>query len=224
MTHQQLSMLRTDSFNGSGCLHLNQVFGTRLPSYNIMIFYDSEFVRVMIEDLQNRGLYAGFWDCHDKQVKEADVVYSFLEALFQQEDCRRIKEFSLCDDDPPDCIGITEQGGRVAFEVTELVDESMIRRRIGERPMPMSKRWRADEIIGRLQAILDRKCRTQYARADFDSVILVIHTAEPSLDPYVCEAAMNAHKFIRRGQFDEAYLLFPLQPLSDQWPCFRLPF
>lgn len=179
--------------------------------------------------LQKKSRYAGHWEAQNKQVKELMVVDCLLFAIFQREGRNWMKTIEPCLNDPPDVLGITYKGVRMAFEVTELVEQSMIERRVkGE---ATGKDWNPDEVTSRLQSKLDEKGRRSFSKKDFDSVVLVIHTAEPGLRPGVFGPVINAHHFIRQGQIDEGYLIFPpgpprllYRPEPRICPYFRLPF
>lgn len=182
--------------------------------------------------LQKMERYAGYREALCKQDKEVLIVRDLLIAIHHCEN--RIWVTSIqpgpCANEPPDVVGATKEGGRVAFEVTELVDQTMIERRARDQatgktrkfqPKPRSqqlkcarnqatdKAWKPDEVISRLQSKINDKGLKSVSKKDFDSIVLVIHTAERELRPGVFGPAIAAHRFVRRGQFHEAYLIFP---------------
>lgn len=162
--------------------------------------------------LQKRQRYAGHWEALSKPEKEVLVVYDLLCAIHEQEGRAWTVEIKPgpCANEPPDVVGITNNGARVAFEVTELVDQTMIERRA--KGKAVGKDWNPDEVISRLQSKLDEKGLRRFSKKDFDSIVLVIHTAEPNLRPSKFGSIISSHRFIRQGQIDEAYLIFPPGP------------
>ena len=161
----------------------------------------------------------------DKQIKELGVVDCLLQAIREQEGRNWIKEIERGPNPnlPPDVIGITHENTRVAFEVTELVDQSNIDRSIQRHQMLKFQDWRPDEIIRRLEFILTDKGGIDFGE-DFASVILVIHTDELQISLDQCSQAIATHQFIRRRQIDEAYLILRPVPMSEICPHLRLSF
>jgi len=166
----------------------------------------------VMEYLKRKERHAGYWEGLSKPEKEWNVVKDLLLAIHHHEGRDWIKELipSPLTNVPPDVIGVTGEGIRVAFEVTELVDQSMIERR--KRGQAVGKDWTCGEVISRLQSKIDDKGRRSFSKKDFASVVLVIHTAERELRPSVFGPDISAHRFIRKGQIDEAYLIFPPGP------------
>lgn len=166
----------------------------------------------VMEYLKKKGRHAGYWEGMSKPEKELHVVNDLLLAIQQLEGRHLITKLipNPLTNDPPDVIGVTGEGSRIAFEVTELVDQSMIERRA--RGQAVGKDWTCGEVSSRLQSKIDDKGRRSFSKKDFGSVFLVIHTAERGLRPSVLGPAISAHRFIRKGQIDEAYLIFPPGP------------
>ena len=186
----------------------------------------------VLEILKKKTRHAGYWEALCKQDKEVLIVRDLLIAIHHCEN--RIWVTSIqpgpCAKESPDVVGATKEGGRVAFEVMELVDQTMVERRaraqaIGKarkfqldpRSQQLSragnqatdKAWKPDELIGWLQSKINDKELKIISKKDFKSIVLVIHTAERELRPGVFGPAIAAHRFVRRGQFHEAYLIFP---------------
>ncbi|MGA9777982.1 MAG: hypothetical protein ACLPRE_09180 [Limisphaerales bacterium] len=184
--------------------------------------------------LQKMERYAGYWESLNKQEKEIRVVCDLLTAIFQRDECAWIREIQEIRsgpvaNEPPDVVVTINGGSRMAFEVTELVEQSMIERH--KRGQATGKDWKPDEVIDRLQSKLDEKGKRSFSKADYNSVFLVIHTAERQLRPSAFGSVIAAHRFSRRGQINEAYLIFPpgpprllYQPEQRISPYIRLSF
>lgn len=185
---------------------------------------NAEEMEFLKKTMRKKSRYAGYWEELDKRDKEVAVVEDLLIAIYEREgrDWIKSKSIESSDNDPPDVIGITKVGARVAFEVTELVEESKIIE--NTRAQSKRKNWQTEEIISRLQSIIAEKGFRDYGRKSFGLVILVIHTAEKGIMPDRFGPAIIAHKFVRCGQIDEAYLIFKPRPMSTACSYFRLSF
>jgi hypothetical protein len=164
--------------------------------------------RLALEILRKRTRYAGHWEALKKQDKEIIVVFDLLAAIHQREKRRWIKriEPGLKSNEPPDVVGINQENKRVAFEVTELVEPSAIKSHKKVKPIRVD--WNSDEILKRLQSKIDGKGLRCFSK-EYESVVLVIHTAERHLRPDKFSPVIAAHRFVRRGQINEVYLIFP---------------
>lgn len=188
---------------------------------------DAEELEFLKKTMRKKSRHAGYWEEPDKRGKEVGVVEDLLIAICKREGRDWIKQKSVesspsSDRDAPDVIGETKTGVRVAFEVTELVDEKMIGEHI--KGQPESKDWQLDEIISRLQAIIAKKERVDYGGKIFGLIILVIHTAEKEITAHRYGSAIAAHQFAQQGQIDKAYLLFKPWPMSQTCSYSRLSF
>jgi hypothetical protein len=190
---------------------------------------DAEMWRMVLEASPKMRPYAGFWDWPDRQIKELGVVDCLLQAIREREGRDWIKEIEPGPSVylPPDVIGITKTGTRVAFEVTELVDESMCAMSIDQNIRCQSlnwHNWQPEEMINRLESRLAEKGLIDFGKGNFESIVLVIHADEPQISLDQCGPAIVARQFIRRGQINEAYLIFAPRPMSAIYPYFRLSF
>ena len=142
----------------------------------------------LLEILKKKTRHAGYWEALCKQDKEVLIVRDLLIAIHHCENrvwVTSIQPGPVCEG-TADVVGATKEGGRVAFEVTELVDQTMIERR-ARGQAATCKDWKPDELISRLQFKIDDKGLKSISKNDFDSIVLVIHTAERGLRPrYSC--------------------------------------
>jgi hypothetical protein len=192
---------------------------------NNMKAEDVEIWKSVLEVQKKMRPYAPFFNWPDKQIKELGVVDCLLQAIREQEGRNWIKETEPGPDVnlPPDVIGITHENTRVAFEVTELIDQSNIDKSIKRQTLKFQD-WQPDEIINRLELILADKGLIDFGKGSFASVVLVIHTDELQISLDQCRRAIAIHQFVQREQIDEAYLIFRPVPMGETCPYFRLSF
>jgi hypothetical protein len=189
----------------------------------------AEIWKTILEAQKKMRPYAPFFNWPDKQIKELGVVDCLLQAIREQEGREWIKEIEPGPDVnlPPDVVGITHENARVAFEVTELVDESMCARSIDENfqhPPLNWHDWQPEEVINRLESRIAEKGLIDFGKGNYESVVLVVHCDEPQISLDQCGSAIVAHQFIRREQINETYLIFRSRPMSTIYPYFRLSF
>jgi len=194
---------------------------------NTIEFGSEELKRKIIAviDSKNKRMYASFWESPKKPVKERGIVCDFVRAVEIENGSPWIKTVKAHPNDPPDCEGITFSGELIAFEVTELVDGSVIRRnKAGGR---FYREWRGPELITTLHARLLRKDRI-FSKKDqgqlkhYAKIVLVIHTDEPQLRHGDCAEMLRQHTFDRCNKLTEAYLLFSYCPGQPGYPYLRL--
>lgn len=133
--------------------------------------------------------------------------------------------------DPPDCEAVDAAGRRVAIEVTELVDEDLLRRysaakREG-RAMPFEwADWSAERFALQLAHLLAKKDvrfpklkGTPYP----GGYQVVLFTDEPALSTSVVEAYMRRLDPMACAHVTAAYLLLSYDPAVQRCPFFVLP-
>lgn len=125
--------------------------------------------------------------------------------------------------DPPDCLAITNGGARVAVEVTELVDEDMVR--TAQRLPGRFRDWAPRDVIAKLQQIIDNKDLKCGGLAHYDRVLLLVHTDEVFIHGYSGDAvrdAVGAHVFRAPRHIHEVVLLVSYDPRVQTYPFTRL--
>ena len=161
-----------------------------------------EKIRTVMRDRQR---YAGHREGGPKYVKERSIVCEFLHAQEARGECCsiRIVEANPVRNATPDCFGTNIQGGVVAYEVTELVDEETITRNLpkipGQPVLYTIKEWQPDELIEAVQAILKRKDSRDFKGAVFEKIVLLIHTSEPALEDGNFTNLLTDHAFSSRA-------------------------
>ena len=98
--------------------------------------------------------HAPFFSWYDrspagKGLAETGVVAALLEAMAES-GIREFRNAQPSGEQWPDCWAETEDGTRIPFEVSELVDQSAL-------PAGQPKRWSIQQIREHLQAIILRK-------------------------------------------------------------------
>src|SRR5260221_6730784 len=172
---------------------------------------ENTFLEKVRDTQEQRLRYAGCWEGGKKPVKERAIVCDFLRSQEAQDGQERIfaVRANPSIDVAPDCFGITKTG-IIGYEVTELVDEETIirnlRRKDGGRVIYKLKEWQPDEVTRKVQAILRQKDSRDFKGADFEQIVLIIHTGELGLRPGDFSNLLLSHKFSRCDKINEYYL------------------
>ena len=151
------------------------------------------------------------------------------------------------DDDPPDCVIRDSRGKQIGVEVTEFVDQDVVKicqqakaemakiekaeteKAKIEKALSEYRDWTAVEVREKVEQILRDKDEKAYDRRLYRKIVLVIYTDEivlrsPELFP------MLAGAFPRSKNIAEAYFICSYEPpptLSDDekpYPYVRLKF
>jgi len=150
--------------------------------------------------------YASLWDWPDKRIKERGIVCDLLESILRVSGRREIKKVHSSEVDPPDCIGTAVNGGFVAFEVTELVDQKTVE--LNKTGKSVFKQWSPDELTTKLQEKIATKDLKEFHGGPFSKVVLVIHTDEPLLSHADCEKILRGKKFGPCKKITDIYIIF----------------
>ena len=183
-------------------------------------FVNGEILQMLWDAVERTKGYASFWDWPEKSIKERGVVRELLGAIRAEEGQHGIRTLNANKFDPPDCIGISLQGERVGFEVTELVDQATVER--NRRGYPEWKEWTPEELLAKVGCLLVGKDGKRLQGGPFDRYVVVIHTDEPLLQYEECAAILRGRKFGPFQQIDEAFFLFAPEPGRDSYPFLRL--
>ncbi len=182
--------------------------------------WESEIIDAIRDARTKRKGYASFFDWPDKPVKEHGVVCDLLESIEAEGGHHGILKLRSHQPDPPDCVGTAASGERIAFEVTELVDQDTIKRnRRGEN---VWKEWTQDELLLKIEGIVRRKDSKTLHGGPYSKVVLVIHTDEPLLRQMPLGEILRDQKLFPCQKITDAYLLLSYQPGRESYPFFRL--
>lgn len=191
---------------------------------------DWERIEELIQyNLQNRRPHASFFEWKNpdnpnlgKKVKERGIVCDLIKSL-EKDAGQTLFKAVRYGDDPPDSIAIGTQGDLVGFEVTELVDEQILKARcLGIRK---DKEWKDGELTAKIVEILQKKSQ-KLAASPCTKNILVIHTDESELrgEFMKYEQEISKHVFQEVPFIDGAFILFSYFPGRETYPYLQLNF
>jgi len=185
---------------------------------------DKAVAEALDKELKRRRKYAAFFDFSDKKAKERGVVTTLLESMERKGAAVFRGPVQSVDekDQWPDCRAVDVEGRNVAFEVTELVSQEAIEanQHVGDKWC-----WWSDaDVVGRLEKILQEKDQCSFHGNSFASVVLVIHTDEPTLEPDKIDSLLKGHIFPKLRNIEEVYLLMSYSPKlgGGYYPYFKL--
>jgi hypothetical protein len=147
-----------------------------------------------------------------KKIKEWDVVEELLRSMHADGDNRYRSPVKSVAKDPPDCEIRDNAGGRVGVEVTEFVDQDVVK--MCQQGENVYREWSDEKVREKVAEILKSKdAKAQRWRGLYGKAILVIHIAEefvlqsPELFPI-----LDASHFPGPKNIDEAYLICSYEP------------
>jgi len=183
----------------------------------------------LLKGLQAQRRYEGAFNWSDKRVKEHRGVRTLLEAMAAEGDTR------FCNPrpsavDPPDCVVDGPNGGFVGIEVTELVDEEVVRanEQAQEREDREIRLWRMGDVWARVAEIVKAKDSKPFSGAPYSMRLLLIQCDEPHItSPDFDVQQIGVMPVCTTSQIDEAYLLLSYHPDpgrgGGRYPYVRLP-
>jgi hypothetical protein len=161
-----------------------------------------------------------FWDWQDKSEKERGVALQILlDAKFD------VAEFRSRQDDPPDYEGLLDAQWS-AVEVTQLMHEKARAQSMKamKQQQEQSERyylWGRDDLLRKIQKLIDVKDRKQYKGGPYQRFVLVIYTDEFILDGATMLQFLDGATFRTRLMTDVVVGL-SYEPSSGTYPTFRL--
>jgi len=179
-----------------------------------------DWAQLADEAKANERPHAGYfsWETN-REVAEEGVLSEFVNCLTQQ----KALFFSNArhrgvNNDPPDCEADDDAGGRIAIEITELVDAASIKAaRIGKHYD--WKDWKPT-LVTALEKIIRKKDRPSSLRSGpYTQYVLVIHTDEPWLIVEDARRILAEHTFPPTNLVTRAYLLMSYDPIEKQLHC-----
>lgn len=155
--------------------------------------------------------HAGFFDWPNKEIKELGVIKDLVESVGGELARLAIRPGRP---DPPDAVGEREDGGLVAIEVTELVDQQVLAQNIrseresaGMAP-PEHRAWDKPGLIAAIGGRLTAKDGVNLQGGPFQDYLVVLHTDEAMLSHSDASEWVGNQTFIGMKQIKDAYLLF----------------
>ena len=179
-----------------------------------------DWAKLADETKANVRPHAGYfsWETN-RGVAEEGVLSEFERCLKQQNalffsDARH----RGANNDPPDCEAEDNAGGRVAIEITELVDAASIKAaRIGTH-LDWTN-WKPI-LVTEIEKIIQRKDKPSILKGGpYAQYVLVIHTDEPWLIVEDARQLLADHTFPPTGLITRAYLLMSYDPIEQQLHC-----
>lgn len=163
--------------------------------------------------------YASFFEWPDKARKELGVVEELVKAL------NRDKSFVLgapesFSPDPPDCICTNSAGGKVAFEVVEVVCQDAAR--LNAQGVDVFRNWAPGELTTHVARLLAEKDSKTFHGGPFASIAVCMFTDEPLLTIDRLEIELASKLFGPYKQLDRAYLVVSYDPTSKTYPVIEL--
>ncbi len=167
--------------------------------------------------------HASYFNWHDRQQKEKDIVQYFLE---HQGEAHFFTEFEMTPEgeDPPDAWVCASEGERTALEITELVNQSAIHAQVRcsttyskEREKWSNSQYFQDKV-NRCVTEKDEKCKKLFA--DGHTVHLLLHSDEMYVDAFYSQHLASGFKLIGT-RFQSVWLLLSYTPGKGK-PLVRL--
>lgn len=176
--------------------------------------------------IRNRShCYASYfsWSTNREQ-EEIGVVQSFCESL-EQDGKRFFHSYSSRGrgNDPPDCEAVSNDGQRIAIEVTELVDSESIRK-AARGGCPNFEPFTKEGLYERLSKLLAEK-NVKLSRAKdspYEQCILLIFCDDPRAKDNALLEYVRASSFLATDHIDKAFLLYSYCPWEKCCPYIEL--
>ncbi len=128
--------------------------------------------------------------------------------------------------DPPDLEALHQSGGRLAIEVTELVDGDAIRAFRAGRTYHWAE-WSKEKFLSSLEErvlVKDRRF-PELKEPPYDGgYVVLVHTDEPELSRTAVQGYVLNHRFKKPQYVARAFLLLSYDPTVSHYPYFELAF
>ena len=172
--------------------------------------------------------YADFFGwATDRDLEEWGVVSSLGESL-QADNALFFSNLKQRGrpNDPPDCEAQTDNGERIAIEVTELVDGQAIQAFKEGRVYDWAE-WTKEKFHSVLTERMSKKneCFPKLKEPPYvGGYIVVVHTDEPELSRTVVDAFLAKLRLGKPKHIDRAFLVLSYDPAIGRCPYFELNF
>ena len=182
-------------------------------------FFDNDFFEDL-EKLKNKPRQrANYFEAHEKKPKELMVVDDLLQTI----NIWGIRKLNSPEHDPPDVVGTTESGIKIAFEVTELVNQKAnelearknIQLRNDHHDFDLEQQllneelqWNVCNILNLLENRISKKeKKLAKIRDKFEKIILVVFSDENRIYHEKTINALLSFKWKLQDNIDEIWLI-----------------
>lgn len=193
-----------------------------------MNFIDEKAIIAKLRAARDKARgYADFFGwATDRDLEEWGVVCSLAESL-EADDALFFSDLKSRGrpNDPPDCEARTQDGRRLAIEVTELVDGKAIQAYKARHVFDWAE-WPKEKFQSVLQERISSKGErfTQLKDAPYEGgYVVVVHSDEPELSRSTVEEFLSDLKFEIPSHVDRAFLVLSYDPAIERCPYFELP-
>jgi hypothetical protein len=167
--------------------------------------------------------YADFFYWPEKRIMQLGVLESFVSSVASLG--LPLTESRLVDPnaDPPDALAVLSGSHRVALELTEFVDQSLIER-AKRTNQPQWRAWSQSEFARHLEVRVSRK--DQPLRPHFSACEqswLVIYIDEPSLTPSLLAQYLANGPPTPVRHLNRCFMLVSYDPASGACPVLEVP-
>ncbi len=153
----------------------------------------------------------GFWEWLDRVNRDVFIVCDLLEELIALEGWQIVQGSVTGGPDmnrSPDVVARTINGERLAFELTEWVDQKHLEAMIkAKRRLP--RFFTAAEVRQGVEECIARKRGKTLAGGIYDLRVLVIHSAQESFPDSVFADLQDAYSKADLAPWDHAYFMLP---------------
>ena len=188
---------------------------------------ERQIAALMRQALQRSRGHASFFQwAPNRDVEEWGVVNHLRESLMaDRADFFRDISIRGRGNDPPDCEARSNDGERIAIEVTELVDPAAIVAFKRGNPYRWTD-WSRESLREALQERLTTKDQrySSLQGGPYGQYLLVVHTDEPMLSHTVARTLLDTVRFARPAHIDRAFLLISYDPRLQRCPYIEFPF
>lgn len=180
---------------------------------------DDEILNQLKAQASQARKHANFFTWHDrspegKGIAEAGAVNDMLEAM-KTAGCEEYRSLGPSGEPWPDVWLKDAEGQRIPCEVVELVDAATL-------PAGVDRPEVLNELIARLQEILDRKGMRSLGGRSGPQSVLVIHTDELYLGADSVAANLDGLTFKKPATIQRAFLLISYNPAQGGYRYFDL--
>lgn len=172
-----------------------------------------------IRPISQKRRYATFFEGGEKSTKELGILRIFEESLARYNSTFFVQPRNVASDKgSPDCEAEHILGGKVGFELTELVDERSVKRTCASNDFNTRlmtwKKWTEEELAEKIQSLISRKSHTllKCEHELYRQLCILIHCDEPLITTSMAEHVLTNHSFYYSGPITNVFLMLSYKP------------